>query len=77
MGYDYIRLTKNTSNLCTSILTWGNYKYKQLPMGVRDPPDSFQYKMNTLFQCFDFIQYDINYMFVLTSGDWNDHLNKL
>ena len=34
MGYYHIRLSKNASNLCTIITTWGEYRYKSLTMGV-------------------------------------------
>ena len=46
MGYYYIRLRKNTSNLCSIILLWGKYFYKRLPMVVTNFPDILQQKMN-------------------------------
>ena len=46
MGYYYIILSKQASNLCAIILLWGKYKYKRLPMGVSNSPDIFQDKMN-------------------------------
>ena len=52
MGYYHIRLSKNTSNLCTIILPWGKYRYKRLPMGVANSTDIFQQKMNNLFHGF-------------------------
>ena len=42
MGYYHIRLSKNTSNLCTIIVPWVKYHYKRLPMGVANSPDIFQ-----------------------------------
>ena len=51
----HIRLSENTSNLCTIILPWGKFWYKRLPMGVENSPDIFQQKMNDLFHGFEFI----------------------
>ena len=52
MGYYYIRLSKNVSNLCTIFLQWGEYWYNCLTMGVANSPDIFQQKMNDLFHGF-------------------------
>ena len=52
MGYYHIRLSKNSSNLCTIIIPWVKYRYKRLPMGVANFPDIFQQKMNDLFHVF-------------------------
>ena len=56
MEYFHIRLTEDTSNLCTIILPWGKYRYKRLPMVVSNSPDIFQQKINDLFQGFEFIR---------------------
>ena len=55
IGYYHIRISKNESNLCTIILPWVKYCYKRLPMGVADPPDISQQKINDLFHGFKFI----------------------
>ena len=34
MGYYHIRISENTSNLCTIIISWGNYHYNHLPIAV-------------------------------------------
>ena len=39
MGYHHIRLSKNASNLCTIIISWGKYHYKYLPMGDSNSPE--------------------------------------
>ena len=41
MGHNHIRLSENTSNLYTIILSWGEYCYKCLPMGVANLPEIF------------------------------------
>ena len=77
MGYYNIRLINQTINVFTIILPCGKYKYKHLPIGVRNSPDIFQEKMNGIFCRFDFIRAYIDDLFIITKGDWSDHLNKL
>ena len=38
MGYYYIGLGENASNLCTKLPPWGKYCYKCLQMGVANSP---------------------------------------
>jgi hypothetical protein len=43
MGYYYhIPLELEAQKVCTTILPWGKYQYKRLPMGVKTSPDIFQ-----------------------------------
>jgi hypothetical protein len=42
MGYYHIPLDLEAQKLCTTILPWGKYQYKRLPMGVKTSPDIFQ-----------------------------------
>ena len=44
MVYCNIRISDNTSNLCTIILHWVKYCHKRLPMVVANSPDIFQHK---------------------------------
>ena len=53
MGRYRIKLTEDSSNLCTIFLSWGEYHYKRLTMVVSNSPDIFQHKMNDLFQGFN------------------------
>jgi hypothetical protein len=39
MGYYHIPLDLEAQKLCTTILPWGKYQYKRLPMGVKTSPD--------------------------------------
>ena len=77
MGYYHIRLSDQSSNLCTIILPWGRYQYKRLPMGVRNSLDIFQEKMNEMFRGFEFIRAYIDDLLIITKGDWSDNLDKL
>ena len=70
-------LRKNVSNLCTIILLWWIYHYKQLPMWVMNSPDIFQQKMNDLFHGFEFIRVYIYDHLISTKGNWTDHVHKL
>ena len=54
MGYYYIRLSKNSSNLCTIVLPWEKYHYKRLLMGVANSPDIFQQKLFTYIMALNF-----------------------
>ncbi len=44
MGYYTIRLDPDASKICTIIFPWGNYSYKQLPMGIAGSPEHFPRK---------------------------------
>ena len=55
MGYYHIQLSEDASNLCTIILPWGKYCYKNIPMGVRNSLYILQQKTSYLFQGFAFI----------------------
>ena len=77
MVYYYIRLIKDTSNLCTMILPWVKYSYKLLPMRITNSTDIFQHKMNDLFHGFEFIRAYMDNLLVLTKGYWINHVHKL
>jgi hypothetical protein len=42
MGYYHIPLDLEAQQLCATILPWGKYQYKRLPMGVKTSPDILQ-----------------------------------
>ncbi|MGL5934057.1 MAG: reverse transcriptase family protein, partial [Cetobacterium sp.] len=42
MGYYHIPLDEELQKLCTTILPWGKFRYKRLPMGISSAPDIFQ-----------------------------------
>ena len=68
MVYYHIRLSENSSSLCTNLLPWGRYRYKCQPMGVTNSPYIFQQKMNDLFHGFEFICVYIGEILVSTKG---------
>ena len=46
-------------------------------MGVSNPSDTFQEKMNKMFRGFEFIRAYIDELLIITKGDWSNHLEKL
>ena len=55
MGYYHILLDKYSQNLCITILPWGKFKYKKLPMGIAIAPDIYQEVMNKLLGDLDYV----------------------
>ena len=49
IGYYNIPLDEYSQNLCTIILSWGEFKYNKLPMGIASIPGIFQEVMNGIF----------------------------
>ena len=58
-------------------LPWGKYEYLCLPMGLVNSPDTFQEKMSTLMDGLEFVRTYLDDCLCLTSGTWEDHLEKL
>ena len=77
MGYYHIELSSFSCELCTIVLLWGKYEYLRLPMGLVDSPDIFQEKMSTLMDGLEFVRTYLDDCLCLTSGTWEDHLEKL
>ena len=77
MGYYHIELSPDAKKLCTIVLPWGKYEYQRLPVGLSNSPDIFQEKMSTLMQDLEYVRAYIDDLLVITSGSWQDHLDKL
>ena len=45
-------------------------------MGIVNPPDIFQQRMNDLYHIFDFIRAYIDNILVLRKGDWTYQVQK-
>ena len=56
-GYYHIPLSKKAQKICTTILPWGKYSYKRLPMGLASAPDIFQTIMTDSY-------HDLNYVLI-------------
>jgi outer membrane phospholipase A len=61
MGYYHIKLDHDADDqkLCTTVLPWGEYNYKRLPMGIKIAPDVFQNVISKLVQD---MEYDKTYL---------------
>ena len=46
-------------------------------MGLSNSPDIFQEKMNELFSGLEYVRAYIDDLLLLTTGDWNTHINQL
>ena len=46
-------------------------------MGLSNSPDIFQEKMNELFSGLEHVRAYIDDLLVLTTGDWDTHINQL
>jgi len=77
MGYYHIPLDEESQKLCTTILPWGKYRYKRLPMGVSAAPDIFQAIMDGLLHDLPFCRVYIDDILILSNGTFEDHMTKL
>ena len=77
MGYYHICLSEKSSTLCTIIFLCRKYHYKRLLMGVANPPEHFQQKMNDLFHGFEFVHVYINEILVFIKRDCIDNVQNL
>ena len=77
MGYYHIPLDKALQKLCTTILPWGKYQYKQLPMGIKNSPNIFQAIMSDMLGDLEFVRAYIDDILIITKGSYEDHMAKL
>jgi transposase InsO family protein len=77
MGYYHIPLDEYSQKLCTTILPWGKYRYRRLPMGIKNSPDIFQAVINDLLGDLDFAQVYLDDILITSDGTFQDHLQKL
>ena len=77
MGYYHIPLDEASQRLCTTILPWGKYRYKRLPMGISSAPDIFQAIMTEILGDLDFVRVYIDDILIISNGTFQDHMQKL
>jgi hypothetical protein len=73
MGYHHIPLDLEAHKLCTTILPWGKYQYKRLPMGVKIGPDIFQRIMYELLGDIPNIQVYLYHILITSNGTFEEH----
>jgi RNase H-like domain found in reverse transcriptase/Reverse transcriptase (RNA-dependent DNA polymerase)/Retroviral aspartyl protease len=77
MGYYHIPLTEEASKLCTTILPWGKYLYKRLPMDIKNATDIIQNVMMELLGDLPYIRVYLDDILITTKDTYEDHMNKL
>ena len=55
MGFYTLPLTERAQRICSTVLPWGKYYYKRLPMGLKSSTDIFQGLMDYLFGHLDYV----------------------
>jgi hypothetical protein len=73
MGYYHIPLDLEAQKLCTTILPWGKYQYKRLPMGVKTSPDIFQRIMYELLGDIPNMQVCLDDIIITSNGTFEEH----
>jgi hypothetical protein len=73
MGHYHIPLNLEAHKLCTTILPWGKYQYKRLPMGVKISPDLFQRIMYELLGDIPNIQVYLDDILITSNGTFEEH----
>ena len=78
-GYYSIPLSKKNQKICTTILPWGKYAYKRLPMSIACGPDVFQSIIMYLLGDLDYVLVYIDDSLLLQrhSKSEEDHLQKM
>ena len=77
MGYYHIPLDEHSQKLCTTILPWGKYRYRKLPMGVSTAPDIFQSIIDGILGDLEFIRVYLDDILIISDGTFEDHITKL
>jgi hypothetical protein len=73
MGYYHIPLDLESQKLCTTLLPWGKYQYKRLPMGVKTSPDIFQSIMYQLLVDIPNIHVYLDDIIITLNGTFEEH----
>jgi hypothetical protein len=73
MGYYHIPLDLEAQKACTTVLPWGKYQYKRLPMGVKTSPDIFQSIMYELLGDIPNIQVYLKDNLIISNGTFEEH----
>jgi hypothetical protein len=73
MGYYHIPLDLEAQKLYTTILPWGKYQYKRLPMGVKTSLDIFQIIMYELLGDIPNIKVYLDDILITSNGTFEEH----
>lgn len=70
-------LTPYASKLCTITTPFGLYRYKRLPMGIKNSPSFAQAVMESLFRDHDNVECFIDDLAIFTKGNFIHHLSSI
>ena len=70
-------LTKFASKLCTITTPFGLYRYKRLPMGVKNSPSFAQSIMQNLFRNHPHVECFIDDIAIFTDGNFSKHIEAI
>jgi hypothetical protein len=73
IGYYHIPLDLEAQKLCATILPWGKYQYKRLPMSVKTSPGIFQRIMYELLGNIPNIQVYLDDSLITSNGKFEEH----
>ena len=77
MGYYHIPLDEASQELCTTVLPWGKYRYKVLPMGIKNSVDIFQEIMSNMMGDLEYTSTYLDDILIVSDGSFEDHLQKV
>jgi hypothetical protein len=77
MGYYHIPLSKKAQQLCTTVLPWGKYRYKVLPMGIKNSPDIFQEIMSNMMSDLENTSTYLDDILIVSNGTFEEHLEHV
>jgi len=77
MGFYHIPLSPSAQQLCTTVLPWGKYRYKRMPMGLSISPDVFQHRMDQLLGDLKFVICWIDDIYIFSQGSFELHFSHL
>jgi hypothetical protein len=73
MSYYHKPLDLEAQKMCTTLLPWGKYQYKRLPMGVKTSPAIFQRIMYVLLGDIPNIQVYLDDIIIMSDGTFEEH----
>ena len=78
-GFYTIPIDKESQKICTTILPWGKYSYKRLPMGICQAPFLFQSVLMELLADLEYVLVYIDDILIVQREDESkeDHLAKI
>jgi hypothetical protein len=77
VGYYHIKLSPFSKHLCTTVISFGKYKYQHLPMGLCNSPDIFQEPMYDIFSDLENVHVYIDDLLVTSCSTFKEHLQRL